>query len=306
MVDNAAIHELNNIEVRGGDSDYAVVQIGGSEDEILMEYDDDTDEWDIRGTVSDLDVADLDYEFGLHQTEIDEDREIPEGQGSVIAGPLTGTGEITGDGNLAVVDDVQDAVRNPVQENVDFNSKDATGISALEAEEARIGSNYFIATSDSEFDDALSSVNDGGMIKLIGTGVITSQKTIDKRITVMGTGKKGSDNVVDSEITAANRVKFLNVSFRDSGLILDSSRECEVDLCSFDPNCTIEINAVNSSVRNCITEAVDITVSEDNAIINSNYRPDITFESGTELGVVSGNARATITDNGDNTVGTNS
>ena len=133
MVDNPAIHELNNIEVRGGDTDFQVVNIEGTSEDILLEYNDATEEWDIRGTVSDLDVADLEYEFGLHQTEINEDKEIPEGQGSVIAGPLTGTGEITGEGNLAVVDDVQDAVRNPVQENVDFNSNNATGISALEA-----------------------------------------------------------------------------------------------------------------------------------------------------------------------------
>ena len=134
MVDNPAIHQLNNIEVRGGDTDFQVVNIEGTSEDILLEYNDATDEWDIRGRVSDLDVADLEYEFGLHQTEIDEDKEIPEGQGSVIAGPLTGTGEITGEGNLAVVDDVQDAVRNPVQENVDFNSNNATGISALEAD----------------------------------------------------------------------------------------------------------------------------------------------------------------------------
>ena len=138
MVDNPAIHELNNIEVRGGDTDFQVVNIAGSSEDILLEYNDDTEEWDIRGTVSDLDVADLEYEFGLHQTEIDEDKQIPEGQGSVIAGPLTGTGEITGEGNLAVVDDVQDAVRNPVQENVDFNSNNATGISALEADSVNV------------------------------------------------------------------------------------------------------------------------------------------------------------------------
>ena len=166
MVDNPAIHELNNIEVRGGDTDFQVVNIEGTSEDILLEYNDATDEWDIRGTVSDLDVANLEYEFGLHQTEINEDKEIPEGQGSVIAGPLTGTGEITGEGNLAVVDDVQDAVRNPVQENVDFNSNNATGISDLEAESVNT--------------DSLESGGFGlNQRRLLGTYDDTDAETVD-------------------------------------------------------------------------------------------------------------------------------
>ena len=174
MVDNPAIHELNNIEVRGGDTDFQVVNIGGTSEDILLEYNDATEEWDIRGTVSDLDVADLEYEFGLHQTEINEDKEIPEGQGSVIAGPLTGEGEITGEGNLAVVDDVQDAVRNPVQENVDFNSNDATGISALEADKADTRSGYTSVVSSRSFDT--TEINTTGSDLDV---VVTVQSTAD-------------------------------------------------------------------------------------------------------------------------------
>jgi phage baseplate assembly protein gpV len=58
MVTNPAVHELNNIEVQGGDSDYAVVNIAGSTDDVLLEYDDSAGQWSFAGVVSGSDLAD--------------------------------------------------------------------------------------------------------------------------------------------------------------------------------------------------------------------------------------------------------
>ena len=57
MVDNPAIHELNNIEVRGGDTDFQVVNIAGTSDNILLEYNDDVSEWTVAGVLSATDIV---------------------------------------------------------------------------------------------------------------------------------------------------------------------------------------------------------------------------------------------------------
>ena len=303
MVDNPAIHELNNIEVRGGDTDFQVVNIAGSSEDILLEYNDDTDEWDIRGTVSDLDVADLEYEFGLHQTEINEDREIPEGQGSVIAGPLTGTGEITGEGNLAVVDDVQDAVKNPVQENVDFNSNDATGISALEAEsvntdEADISNSPVLISSDGwswgfdgsnpdeRLDNALSEADVGDKIMLEKI-VYESDRTISTdKIKISGPSGRGSsfaDPAIDANWTIESRgVTIESIAFRDGN--------------------QINVNGRDFSYWHSRAN-IDIVVDNDEASFVGLLRTDIEFLTDTSLGIVDACQAVDVTDNGNNTVG---
>ena len=293
MVDNPAIHELNNIEVRGGDNDFQVVNIAGTSEDILLEYNDATEEWDIRGMVSDLDVADLEYEFALHQTEINEDREIPEGQGSVIAGPLTGTGEITGEGNLAVVDDVQDAVRNPAQENVDFNSNDATGISALEAESThtkRIGSglihfagDYPGGSNDERLNAALDEANSGDVI-FLETGSYDSDRTIDVAVELNGGAIPGfSDRQVFGDWTLDAAVRLKNIRFDEANINLVSDF---------------------ARITDCRGRAgMHITVSVDECIILGLEIGTVTFESGTSGGIINNSIRVSVTDNGDNEVG---
>ena len=287
MVDNPAIHELNNIEVRGGDTDFQVVNIEGTSEDILLEYNDATEEWDIRGTVSDLDVADLEYEFGLHQTEINEDKQIPEGQGSVIAGPLTGTGEITGEGNLAVVDDVQDAVRNPVQENVDFNSNNATGISALEAGSLETG--WLIdAVNYESLQDAIDAANLGQWViaepdTTYDEDITISTKSL--RVAAMG-GVRDNVSLSQNDVTIEGRgAIFEGFNVEDS---------------------TINVNDRQISlIRVYISRSAEgggITVSDDEVEITGCDLVDITLESGTEDGTIVGNRRVTVTDNGDNEV----
>ena len=299
MVDNPAIHELNNIEVRGGDTDFQVVNIAGTSEDILLEYNDATDEWDIRGTVSDLDVADLEYEFGLHQTEINEDREIPEGQGSVIAGPLTGTGEITGEGNLAVVDDVQDAVRNPVQENVDFNSNNATGISALEAEsvstEQADNADVRFWDGDGPLQTAIDDAKTAGYHTLVlPSGNFDGGITIPSDLSVIGQGIFANQ---DGPVRIFETETGPTVTLDGNGASISG-----VDVRGNDDAENIRINERFCVVRGVSftqTDTDEIVVHDDFNFIQSNYLRTGTIRLESDENSVLGNVRVgSVIDNG--------
>jgi hypothetical protein len=56
----------------------------------------------------------VDSEFAMHSNTIDSDYTIPAGKGAVVVGELTGTGSISGDGALAVI---EEGIHNAIQES---------------------------------------------------------------------------------------------------------------------------------------------------------------------------------------------
>lgn len=62
----------------------------------------------------------VEYEFGTHSTILKGSHEVAAGEGTVIAGELTGSGEVSGNGTLAILDKgIHNVIRNPVEADVD-------------------------------------------------------------------------------------------------------------------------------------------------------------------------------------------
>lgn len=81
----------------------------------------------------------LDANFAMHSNDITEAYTLPAGKGSVIAGELSGTGSITGDGSLAVVDArIHKAIINPLDEPLDAAGHDIQNAGTVTAGSATV------------------------------------------------------------------------------------------------------------------------------------------------------------------------
>lgn len=62
----------------------------------------------------------VEYDFGTHSNRLTDSYEVSSGEGTVIAGELTGSGEVSGDGTLAIIDEgIHNFIQNPVEQDVD-------------------------------------------------------------------------------------------------------------------------------------------------------------------------------------------
>ena len=181
----------------------------------------------------------------------------------------------------------------------DLNNNSLTGINAIDASSANVGSlsteslgshHHFAEEFDGSspvdrLNNALSEASQGDFIYL-ETGVYDEDITIGQEIILIGTGTQ----------TGGNATEFTDMTMTWGGAVkLRNSR--------VDNNVTVNIDA-----DHCVVESVYSFGSQWNVdgiacrFVN-NRGTDVTFESGTDRGIVDASTDLSVTDNGDNTVG---
>lgn len=166
MVSNPAIHELNNIEVQGGDNDFAVVSIAGSSDDVLLEYHDSAGEWSFAGVLSGSDLAD-----GSVTVE-----ELAAALGTNSNNPVPGTSHFE-----SVSTD-------------DLNTK------TIGSEERHYAGDHDGADADARLDAALQAANDGETIEL-EAATYADNRSISTKLRFVGSLGGLSGTVIDADWT---------------------------------------------------------------------------------------------------------
>lgn len=177
-----------------------------------------------------------------------------------------------------------------------FESTDITGVSsltvngttttgALNAGGIDINNTFSSVQNDAELSNALSNANDGDIILLLD-GKYFDNYTIDETITFYGSPAGGG---AGSSLEGNWTLNTGGVTFNNIEAPKSFSLNVNSDFC--------HIHGSNIS-----GDAV-ITVSGSFFIYTGNLRGEITFDSGTNGGIVDGCSGTFVSDNGSNTVG---
>jgi len=138
------------------------------------------------------------------------------------------------------------------------------------------------ARDDSDFDDALNSASNGHHIRL-GKSEFGDSRTITKKLTLEGIFSDFDGTYITGDWSLNGTETMLsNVRVENATLTLDSN--------------LTTIN--NSNLLNAT-----ISINGDDCAVTSCFGGTITFNSGTDGGIVDSGRSNTVTDNGSNTIG---
>jgi len=142
-------------------------------------------------------------------------------------------------------------------------------------------------TNEERLENALAFA-DGGERIYLEDAIYRSDITITDRVRIIGTERGGSGSDI-----------------RDATLTIDTNN-AGISTVRFSFSTTVIINGPRVLMNNVYDVANGITINADNCQVLGAYDPTVTFASGTSGGVVDGCVGANITDNGANTIGSNS
>jgi len=181
------------------------------------------------------------------------------------------------------------------QVTFDFGSNDISNVGSLNTSKATVNhgavrgrngelidaSKFDGADADARLDAALASVS-GGAIVFLEQATYSDNRTIN-------------DNIVLSGVNAETNGTVISGDWSLSATLAELSH---VNIPS-----TVSLNAFNSRLTNSNTGSGSVTVSANRAIISNLYGGSVTFESGSNGGVIDSSVAVSVTDNGTNTVG---
>ena len=163
----------------------------------------------------------------------------------------------------------------------DLNSVGTARVDALKAESVNtegidIAGQITTVESDAELNNALSSADDGDIIRLL-RAEYTDDYTVSNRVTIKGPGGGPIGNMsLDGDWTLDDRAKFASVPTAPNSLTLDSTN-CGVFECNMD---------------------TDVTINSSDCWYIGNRRGDVELTDNSSNCVVVGNVDLTVTDNG--------
>jgi len=175
--------------------------------------------------------------------------------------------------------------------DIDFQQSDLSNISSVSTELLsaerqsdiiHFAAEYAGSTADARLDNALAAADRGDQVRLETTNDYTNNRTISKRVRLVGQGFAGADTAFDADWTFSKRIHMSRV--RAS------------------PSATLTINNSLCAIMQSATGG-SITVNGDSFRYINNFGGDVTFASGTSGGIVDASTDVTVTDNGSNTIG---
>ena len=182
--------------------------------------------------------------------------------------------------------DIDDGLLN--LENVEFQRPDEefgnVGARSV-SDDYNYAGDYDGSSPDARLDDAISTASAGDTIYL-ENATYSSNRTISKRLTIIGSGAQSSDgSAINAAWTLDGVVTLKNVTRGGDDFELAAENVgCYLDglyLFASDP----------------------VTISRDNVRYLNSFGGDVTFADGTSGGLIDSCVNATVTDNGTNTIG---
>ena len=138
------------------------------------------------------------------------------------------------------------------------------------------------ADSDSRLDNAISAASSGDTIYLEVGAEYAQNRTISKRLDIVGSSPDSFVTEISGQWTLNERVRLINCTIRDDCFM--NELFCRIH------GSTIEVGST-------------VTISESRCFVTDTRTGEVVFEEGTSQGLVDSCVDMIVTDNGDNTVG---
>ena len=139
LLDELAV-ETDTIANRPESGSYDDELFFATDQKLLYRWDDSEEDWLVEGGVGNstnrlpsLWADTVNSNVTKHATDISEDYVVDSGEGAVFAGPITGSGSISGDGQVSVIQE-----GHQFTDNVDAQGNDINNVGTLEAGQANI------------------------------------------------------------------------------------------------------------------------------------------------------------------------
>jgi len=200
-----------------------------------------------------------------------------------------------GNGNLVIKDSTDTAVLEhtdgdgwTVRGELDLNENNIPNVGQVTPE--RVTGDYHYAGAypgsdpDARLDNAVADANPGETV-LLEDATYDADRTIDVGgLRISGTGNAARGSIINAAWTLNDGQLLENL-----GDVLDSA--------------SIELTFQTALIHSFLRSGATVTVSGNRARFIGNQGGDVTFQSGTESGVVDSCTSTTVTDNGTNTIG---
>jgi hypothetical protein len=148
LLDELAV-ETDVIANRSTSGNYDDELFYATDQKLLYRWDTDQTDWLIEGGLGSsgnrlpsLWANTVNSNVTKHATDISEDYTVDSGEGAVFAGPVTGTGSISGNGKISVIQE-----GHQFTDNVDAQGNDLNNVGSLNTEQANIGEAQFTGLS---------------------------------------------------------------------------------------------------------------------------------------------------------------